>query len=193
MNTLYLIRHGKTLANEQHLYCGSTDLSLSETGKKELQQLHYTLPENCIYITSGMKRTIQTLELLFGKIPYQIDRRFREIDFGIFEMKGYEELKDDAAYQEWISGDNESNVPPKGESGLQMKHRILEGFEELLEKLQNGDSNIVLIAHGGVIAALMEYLFPKEDKNRYLWQPKPGHGYGIAFSKDFESKISYEI
>jgi len=38
---LYLIRHGKTAANEQHLYCGSTDLPLSEKGIEELQNLHY--------------------------------------------------------------------------------------------------------------------------------------------------------
>ena len=31
--TIYLIRHGKTEANEKHLYCGSTDLSLSVTVK----------------------------------------------------------------------------------------------------------------------------------------------------------------
>lgn len=33
---LILIRHGKTEANEKHLYCGSTDVSLSESGIKEL-------------------------------------------------------------------------------------------------------------------------------------------------------------
>ena len=27
---LILIRHGKTVANENHLYCGSTDLPLDE-------------------------------------------------------------------------------------------------------------------------------------------------------------------
>ena len=26
--TIYLIRHGKTLANERRLYCGSTDIGL---------------------------------------------------------------------------------------------------------------------------------------------------------------------
>ena len=31
--TIYLIRHGKTEANERLLYCGSTDLSLTEVGK----------------------------------------------------------------------------------------------------------------------------------------------------------------
>ena len=41
--TIYLIRHGKTEANEKHLYCGSTDLPLSEAGKAELQVLHYDI------------------------------------------------------------------------------------------------------------------------------------------------------
>ena len=43
MSTLYLIRHGKTEANEQHLYCGSTDLSLSDTGRAELERLRYEI------------------------------------------------------------------------------------------------------------------------------------------------------
>ena len=40
---LYLIRHGKTMANEKHLYCGSTNLPLSEKGIEELQNLHYEI------------------------------------------------------------------------------------------------------------------------------------------------------
>jgi alpha-ribazole phosphatase len=37
--TIYLIRHGKTEANEKHLYCGSTDLPLSNVGRAELKGL----------------------------------------------------------------------------------------------------------------------------------------------------------
>lgn len=40
---LYLIRHGKTEANERHLYCGSTDLPLSNAGIRELQGLCYDI------------------------------------------------------------------------------------------------------------------------------------------------------
>ena len=32
---IYLIRHGKTEANERRLYCGSTDLPLSRQGAAE--------------------------------------------------------------------------------------------------------------------------------------------------------------
>ena len=169
--TIYLIRHGKTEANEKHLYCGSTDLPLSQTGKDELCQLKYDI-KNVRFLTSGLQRTQETFRILFGDILYEVDDRFREVDFGIFEMHSYEELKDTPEYQTWLTGDNEANIPPKGESGLQMKERVLEAFCEIKE-------DTCIITHGGVIAAIMESRFPQEGKNRYQWQPKNGCGYAI--------------
>ena len=170
--TIYLIRHGKTEANEKRLYCGSADLSLSETGRAELERLHYDI-ENVRFITSGMKRTNETLQILFGNVPFEGDPRFREVDFGIFEMHSYETLKDTLEYQKWLTGDNEANVPPQGESGLQMKARVLTAFSEIQE-------DTCIVTHGGVIAVIMEQLFPNENKNRYEWQPKNGCGYAIV-------------
>jgi len=169
--TIYLIRHGKTEANEKRQYCGSTDLPLSEAGKEELGQLHYEI-NNVRFLTSGMKRTNETLGILFGEVPFEEDTRFREVDFGLFEMKSYDQLKDLPEYQTWITGDNEANIPPEGESGLQMKQRVLEAFSEIRE-------DTLVICHGGVIAAIMEHLFPQEGKSRYQWQPKNGGGYRI--------------
>ncbi|MDU4145567.1 histidine phosphatase family protein, partial [Clostridium sp.] len=40
---LYLIRHGKTLCNERRLYCGKSDVSLSELGYKEILKLKSTV------------------------------------------------------------------------------------------------------------------------------------------------------
>ena len=172
---LYLIRHGKTAANEQHLYCGSTDLPLSEDGVHKLREKNTEAIKGVRFITSGMKRTCQTLELLFGQVPFETDAHFREMDFGIFEMKSYEELKEQQEYQEWISGNNEENVCPGGESGNQMKERVLKGLETLLAR----NEDVVLVSHGGTIAIIMETLFSEEHKNRYEWQPKPGCGYLI--------------
>jgi len=167
--SIFLIRHGRTEANEKWLYCGSTDLPLSEKGREELQGIHYDIP-NVRYLTSGMKRTNETLKILFGDVPYEVDSRFREVDFGIFEMRSYTELKDTPTYQAWLTGDNEANIPPEGESGLQMKQRVLEAFSEMQE-------DTVLICHGGVIAAIMAHLFPEENRSLYDWQPKNGRGY----------------
>lgn len=170
--TVYLIRHGKTAANERGLYCGSTDLPLSETGRAELLERHYRLPSHIHFLTSGMRRTDETLRILFGAVDYTVDRRFREVDFGVFEMGSYAELKDNPAYQEWITGDNEANVPPGGESGNQMRERVLAALSDLRE-------DTCLVTHGGVIAAIMSHLFPEEGKSRYDWQRDNGEGYVI--------------
>ena len=119
-----------------------------------------------------MKRTDETLRILFGNVPFSVDSRFREVDFGAFEMKSYEILKDDPAYQIWLTGDNEANTPPDGESGVQMTRRVLEAFREIPD-------GTALITHGGVIAAIMASLFPADGKHRYQWQPRNGHGYEI--------------
>lgn len=169
---IYLIRHGKTEANEKRLYCGSSDLSLSPAGREELRRLHYEI-KNARFITSGMKRTEETLHILFGDVPHVQNPAFREVDFGSFEMHSYEELKDNLDYQRWLSGDNEENVPPRGESGREMRTRVLAAFAKI-------SNDTVLITHGGVIAAIMESLFPEEQKNRYEWQPAPGHGYALS-------------
>lgn len=175
MSMIYLIRHGRTEANERHLYCGSSNLPLSDGGKGELMEMRYDI--SCAqFVTSGMIRTEQTLSILFGEVSHIIDPRFREVDFGDFELRAYEELKDKPAYQAWITGDNEANIPPNGESGVQMTERVLTAFRELEDR----GEDVVVICHGGVIAAIMAHLFPGEEKNRYQWQPKPGRGYAVS-------------
>lgn len=178
---LYLIRHGRTAANEAHLYCGSTDLPLSSAGAEALRCLRYDVAD-AQFVTSGMARTNETLGILFGNVPYTVEPRFREVDFGIFEMKSYEMLKEDPDYQTWLAGDNEENVPPGGESGNQMRSRVLEALAELRQ-------DTVVVTHGGVIAAIMETLFPEEGKNRYQWQSAPGHGYKIQLESAFSPEI----
>ena len=202
---IYLIRHGETEANIKHIYCGRTDLELSEAGIEKLRErrkvaaiaeLSARVKESLIgdsanckvaFITSGMKRTEQTLELLFGDVEHAVDPRFREIDFGIFEMRSYYDLKDTLEYQEWISGDNEANVCPDGESGRQMETRAMEAFDELRDSFR-GDSghDVVVVTHGGVIAAIMNNLFPEEDKTRFDWQPAPGCGYVIVSENEYK-------
>ena len=94
-------------------------------------------------------------------------------------MKSYNELKKTVEYQQWLSGDNYTNVAPKGESGAQMEKRVLEALSDIVA---NG-KDTVIITHGGVIAAIMAYLFKDENKNRYQWQPQCGHGYLLENDK----------
>ena len=174
---ILLLRHGRTKANEKHLYCGSIDWQLSEEGRERLRQKRgvYGTDWDSFY-TSGLIRTKETLELLFGEQETVIEEPdLREMDFGAFEGKSYEMLRDNPAYQEWISGDNERKICPGGESGEQMRERVLLAVDRILQK--DLSKRIVIVTHGGPIAAIMKQLFPEKNLNRYEWQPECGEGY----------------
>ena len=176
---LILIRHGKTIANEKHLYCGSTDIGLSESGKTELKALKTTAccinTDGMRILTSGMKRCEETLSILFGDIPHETDPDLRETDFGAFEMRSYDELKADPDYLKWIEGDNEKNIAPGGESGEIMRKRALNALDRIIADGRDA----LIVTHGGVIAAITERLFPDDSKSRYDRQPPCGGGYCI--------------
>lgn len=180
---IYLLRHGKTEANLQRLYCGSTDLPLCETGLEELkmrkEQGIYPPPEGLCFITSGMRRANETLKAIYGETAFTVCPALREMDFGRFEMKSYGQLKNDPDYQAWITGNNEENVPPGGESGMQMRARVLAGWSRLLRE-QEGD--LLLVLHGGSIAAIVEALEPENKENRYQRQPDNGCGWHLIMA-----------
>ncbi len=178
-----LIRHGKTYANEQKLYYGFSDIELSESGIEELNMLKGNLKYKSgkLFITSGLKRTIQTLNILFGNVDYTVDKHFKEMNFGEFELKSYEQLKNNEKYQKWIEN-IEENIVPKGESKKQFKNRVIYGFNNLfLDCVKNDIKDIVIICHSGVISIIMMYLFKEENKNFYDWLPGYGRGYTIFF------------
>lgn len=173
---ILLIRHSLTEANEKGLYCGKTDLPLSTKGKTLAADLakerNYKAEAYCSFFTSGMKRTDETLELLFGNVEFEAVSELREMNFGDFEMFSYEELKQRQDYQKWITGDNIRNKCPSGESAEDMAERVIAAFSNIIKY-----PSAVVITHGGVIAAIMAHYFQKEEKNRYQWQPEPCRGY----------------
>lgn len=182
-----LLRHGQTLANEQHLYCGSTDLPLSQNGKKELlhlkeEGLYNVLPSHSLWVCSPMLRTQQTVEQLFSEQTGKslVWPGLEEYRFGDFEMHSYEQLKTDPVYLSWILDETGQVSCPNGESRQENKQRTLSAFLSLCDFLcQQKLPGAGVACHGGTIALILDFLCPGE-KNFYQWQPKPGHGYILS-------------
>lgn len=186
---LHFIRHGKTEASEKHLYCGSTDVPLSEEGRRDAMNKREIIKEKIkrypkpdFHITSGKRRTMETQKILFGDVESKSMAEFSEMNFGLFEMKSYQELKHQMDYQKWIS-DIEKNTCPLGESQAAFINRINDGLVRLERQLKAGDKSAVIVTHGGVIAQVMMHYFP-EQRNFYEWQPDFLHGYTIEIKND---------
>lgn len=189
---IHLIRHGITEGNQKRLYYGAADIPLAEKGVEELkalvQQGIYPQARSGDFYTTGMIRTEQTLELIYGKQSHSHIEELREMNFGDFEMKSYEELRDVPVYIQWAgdkTGDLES---PGGESINSFAQRIRGGLKilvgnhrlkELSVRHSGKDAISIMVCHGGTIATIMEARFPGQREHFYKWIPDPGHGYTL--------------
>ena len=171
---LYFIRHAMTEGNKRKAYIGAgTDEPLCAEGITQLQMGSY--PKADLVFVSPMKRCIMTAEYLYPNQEKIICNGFTEIDFGSFEGKTYEELKDNHVYINWIESGGELAFP-NGEAKEEFVNRSRTAFLECLKQIQESEKDITtaaFIVHGGTIMAIMEeYGTPKGDY--YRWQIKNG-------------------
>ena len=154
---LLLIRHAQTAGNLAHRYIGATDEPLCPLGEQTARDAAPVRPPDTVYVTT-MRRTQQTAKILFPTARQIIVPGLREMDFGAFEGKNYEEMAHDAAYRAWVDGGCLGTCPG-GESRAAFCARVCEAFTALRrEWLAAGTESAVLVVHGGTIMALLSSL-----------------------------------
>ena len=162
---IHLIRHGETEGNERGWYIGVTDLPLSPSGLTTLLHLKNTAvyPGAARFFTSPLTRCRQTLEVLYPGCHQETVDGLAECDFGDWEGRNVSELKMDAGFQRWLSG--EQTKIPGGEDAKTFQNRVMTAFEDLVQQLmRSGDTEAVVCTHGGVIMMIMAaYALPKSD------------------------------
>ena len=171
---LTLLRHGQTEGSLRDLYYGATDLPVLPESLAALHENAGRYPTARRYYTSGLLRTEQTLRAIYGDVPHTALPGLREMDFGDFEMRSYEELKDDPAFRQWMT-DSEHNPCPNGESAPQTMARNLAAIGTVLA----AGEDAVCVIHGGVIAGFMMTWF---GGLRVDWYRQAGTGYQVTFS-----------
>lgn len=153
---LVMIRHGKTESNRKRRYLGKTDEDLCEVGRRELceRKERQCYPPVDVLFASPMKRCIQTAAILYPGMKPVCIGEWTEMDFGIFEGKNYEELKNDERYRRWI--DSGGTAPcPEGEGRADFTARCERGLQAMLGMLRKEEKTVGMIVHGGTIMALL--------------------------------------
>jgi alpha-ribazole phosphatase len=177
--SIYLVRHGLTKWNVEKRYLGHTDLSLLEHKKNELMGLKIKVKDvnfESVYC-SDLTRCKETLEFLIPNVKTHFDARLRELHFGDWEGKTYDQLKNIEAYSKWLNNWDKL-APPNGESGVQFSNRIDSFMSELLNSAEHenyekhNDKQLLIVSHGGVIRYILSKLVP--DKTLWEWDIKHG-------------------
>ena len=179
---LFLIRHGITDWNQGKRYLGHTDRGVIKSKLPQLSELKEELARTRFdqIFTSDLRRCRDTLAYL--NIPGQVnvDRRLREIHFGDWEGKTYNELKDEKAYQDWLNN-WEDNPIPNGECADTFRARVdsfLDDLFQQIEMLSTKNKRILIMTHGGVIS----YLVSKYVSSKSIWEVSVPHGQGIKLT-----------
>ena len=193
---LAFIRHGVTQANKERRYLGKTDESLSEEGIEilELYKRQKLYPEVKYLFTSPMKRCTETAKIIYPTLSPIVIPEWEEINFGRFEYKNYEELKDDEQYQEWLCSGGTLDFP-EGESRkdfiLRCNSGLIRMCGELSQALEQNTKNpdfVGMIVHGGTIMSLLS-LYGGSDYFDY--QVPNGRGY-VCRLTEMNDKMTQE-
>ncbi|QDQ93591.1 histidine phosphatase family protein [Rhodococcus sp. WB9] len=156
---LILLRHGQTEYNADNRMQGQLDTELSELGRSQARAAATALVGRrpISIVSSDLRRAYDTAVEVGDNagLPVQIDERLRETHLG--DWQGLTHLDVDArtpgARATW-RGDA-TWAPPGGESRIDVARRSKPVVAELVEKHEDwAEKPVVLVAHGGVIAAL---------------------------------------
>jgi alpha-ribazole phosphatase len=150
--TLYLVRHGAIVEENEKRYIGQTDVSLSERGAKQASALGDWLRQHDFtrIFCSDLTRARHSAEIILGERNLSIDvhSELREINLGEWDGVSFREIE--AKYPDEFKargGDIEAWRPPGGESFADCRRRVL-GF--LNSELAGCEGNVLLVAHAGV-------------------------------------------
>ncbi len=174
---IVLIRHGLSEANKKRVISGLMDVDLSEEGIEYLKELKKSTnyPETDYYVATGLKRTVQTFNILFeGKEIDKIEERFNEIDFGDYENISFDSIDMDDYFLRIYKNENISN----NELISDFYNRLENGLIDLVNELKDKNLNsATIVAHSTVIRILAVKATDDSLENFRVTRPKNGLGF----------------
>jgi alpha-ribazole phosphatase len=168
--TFLLIRHGETNWTKKKRYCGSNDVPLNTTGKKQAARLGKKLREVTIdsVYCSDLRRAAESAALALRGRKIHFHPGLREMNFGIFEGQTHTVLlkKFPALYAAWLKRFG-SVTPPQAEQYAAFRKRVKQAFSEIIAK--NKGKTCAIVSHGGVMMVMFAEIVGKNK----IWQFLP--------------------
>lgn len=160
---LILMRHGETLYNATRRMQGQMDTDLSDVGWEQAKNAAEFLVGQGVgkIVSSDLKRAHDTASVVAEKLGLEVgvDKRLRETHLGQWQGKNHEEVDSVHPGARALWRHDASWAPPEGESRIEVAQRSREVIDELMHSFAEwDDSALLVVAHGGTIAALTSHL-----------------------------------
>ena len=191
MTRFILLRHGESILNTKNVYFGSTDSLLSPQGEEQIRNKVNSLPDYDLIYSSPLKRAIDSAKIINTKnLPIKLDHRLKELDFGIFENKSYNEIE--TLYknecEKWKVEDLNYKFP-QGESIKLLSERAI----SFIEELKHTHKNILIVSHYGVINAILCHYICNNLDSFWKFKSSLASITTIEFHDDFPILNSFSI
>lgn len=155
---ILLVRHGATVLSAEDRFAGSTDVELSDEGRRQARCLATRLDEqplSAVY-TSPMRRTVETATILSAACqrgPIAAPG-LREIDHGRWEglTRNEVEHRFPAEYSAW-EADPFTFAPEGGETGLLVMTRALPVVRAIVER--HPGETVAVVSHKATIRLIL--------------------------------------
>lgn len=163
---LIFIRHGESELNALGIWTGQTDAKLTAKGKADAKLMGHAIKDLDLHhaFTSKLVRTHETLEhVLHGHGHTELTRsqhhELNERDYGSLTGKDKWQVKEEIGEEAFNGIRRGWDYPvPGGETLKDVHDRALPFYlEQILPRLHQ-DENLVVVAHGNTIRALMKHL-----------------------------------
>jgi 2,3-bisphosphoglycerate-dependent phosphoglycerate mutase len=166
MPLLAIVRHGQSQWNLENKFTGEVDVDLSPLGREEARLAGKKLKEiifnRCF--TSVLKRAQETLAIILKEsahpdIPIFTSRALNERNYG--DLQGLDKAETAEKYgaeQVAIWRRSYDVPPPGGESLKDTVERVVPYYKKEVEPRLKENKNILMVAHGNSLRALMMYL-----------------------------------
>ncbi len=160
---LVMLRHGQTEFNAGSRMQGQLDTELSDLGREQAVAAAEVLAKRqpLLIISSDLRRALDTAVALGDRCgqPVNIDARLRETHLGDWQGMTHLEVDDVAPGARLAWREDARWAPHGGESRVDVADRSLPLVRELVAGqpewgVEDPDRPVVLVAHGGLIAAL---------------------------------------
>ncbi len=157
MGIVYFTRHGQTVWNVENKICGSTDVPLTDLGRRQAVELGKYIKESKISVDEILcspliraKDTAKCIAKVTG-IPLREEIRLVEQNFGKYESTPRDGAEFQRAKMNFISHYD------GGETMLHLCQRIYNLLDELREESEK--KTYLLVAHNGIARVIQSYFF----------------------------------